>query len=253
MKNLKAKLSSGKAVFGLFLASGCTAAAELAGEAGYDFCVIDGEHGQCDERSCFDALARLEKYPAAGLVRIPAFRHEYVKRMLDYGADGILSPMIESEETAKVFADSMRYPPQGTRGMTGIFRASNYNGSFDEYYATANDTLLAAAQIESARGVNAVKQIAAVEGIDLLFIGHSDLTSDYGCYKQFSAPRIIDAEARIIDAARQNGKFVGMVLRPGMDLSDYLKRGVNFICLGTDLGFMRESFRKQLASMKERI
>ena len=251
MKRLKDKLSTGKAVMGLFLASGCTALTELAGEVGYDFCVIDGEHGQCDEHSCFDQLARLEKYPAAGLVRIPAFRHEYVKRMLDYGADGILAPMIETEETARAFADAMRYPPRGTRGMTGIFRASDYNGNFDEYYATANNTLLAAAQIESARGVEAVDLIAAVDGIDLLFIGHSDLTSDYGCYKKFSDPRILAAEARIIDAARRNGKYVGMVLRPGMDLNEYLKKGVNFICLGTDLGFVREAFRGKLSSMKE--
>ena len=250
MKNLKARLASSQAVFGLFLASGCTSAAELAGEAGYDFCVIDGEHGQGDERSCFEQLARLEKYPAAGIVRIPAFRHENVKRMLDYGADGILAPMIESEESAKDFADSMRYPPDGTRGMTGIFRASNYNGSFDEYFKTANDTLLAAVQIESAKGVEAVERIAAVDGIDLLFIGHSDLTCDYGCYKKFSDPRILRAEERIIDAARENGKFVGMVLRPGMDLGHYLQRGVNFICLGTDIGFMREILRGKLANVK---
>lgn len=250
MKNLKQKLLTGKAVIGIFLSAGCSAVTELAGEAGFDFCVIDGEHGQCDERMCFEQLARLEKYPAAGLVRIPAFRHEYVKRMLDYGADGILAPMIESKTQAREFAESMRYPPRGTRGMTGIFRAADYNNKFDEYYADANDSLLAAAQIESVRGVEAVETIAAIEGIDLLFIGHSDLTSDYGCYKQFSDPRILAAEKQIIDAARQNGKFVGMVLRPGMDLNDYLEKGVNFICLGTDLGFIREIFHKKLSGFK---
>ena len=156
MKDLKQKLSTGKAVIGLFLSSGCGAVAEIVGGCGYDFVVIDGEHGQCDERSIFDQIARLEKYGTVAIVRIPAYRHEYVKRMLDYGADGILAPMIESAEQARDYARSMRYPPHGTRGMTGIFRASDYNNDFKDYYSRADATLLCAAQIESAKGVENV-------------------------------------------------------------------------------------------------
>ncbi len=246
MKNLKDKLKSGKAVTGLFLQSGCAAVAEIAGGCGYDFAVIDGEHGQCDERSIFEQIARLEKYGTVAIVRIPAYRHEYVKRMLDYGADGILAPMIESAEQSEDYARSMRYPPRGSRGMTGIFRASDYNNGFSDYYANADGTLLCAAQIESAKGVENVEAIAAVDGIDLLFIGHSDLSSDYGCYKQFSDPRIIAAERRVIAAAKQHGKFVGMVLRPNMDMGQYVADGVNFICLGTDLAIIQSAFKAKM-------
>ena len=246
MKNLKDKLRTGNAVKGLFLQSGCTAIAEIAGGCGYDFVVIDGEHGQSDERSIFEQIARLEKYGTAAIVRIPAYRHEYVKRMLDYGADGILAPMIESPEQALDYARSMRYPPRGTRGMTGIFRAADYNNDFQNYYAEADATLLCAAQIESAKGVENVNAIASVEGIDLLFIGHSDLSIDYGCYKQFSDPRIIEAERRVIAAAKTHGKFVGMVLRPNMDMDEYVASGVNFICLGTDLAIIQKAFQHQL-------
>jgi len=246
MKNLKQKLASGKAVIGLFMASGCTAITEIAAGDGYDFLILDGEHGQGDENSIFQQLCALRSYPSVGLVRIPAFRHEYVKRMLDYGADGILSPMIEDAEQARAFALSMRYPPEGNRGMTGIFRASDYNNDFDNYYAQVNDTVLCAAQIESVKGVENVEAIAAVKGIDLLFIGHSDLSSDYGCYKQFADPRIQKAEERVIHAARSNGKFVGMVLRPGMNLDEYVARGVNFICLGTDLGLIKKALKVSL-------
>jgi len=244
MKNLKQKLSTGQTVTGLFLQSGCAAIAELAGGCNYDFVVIDGEHGQGDERSIFDQIARLEKFGTVAIVRIPAYRHEYVKRMLDYGADGILAPMIESPEQAQEFARSMRYPPKGTRGMTGIFRAADYNNSFKDYYANADSTLLCAAQIESAKGVENVEAIAAVNGIDLLFIGHSDLSIDYGCYKQFSDSRIIEAEKRIIAAARKNGKFIGMVLRPNMNLDKYVASGVNFICLGTDLSIIQSALKQ---------
>ncbi|MBQ6471788.1 MAG: hypothetical protein IJJ33_07385 [Victivallales bacterium] len=246
MKNLKEKLKTAKAVKGIFLQSGCPAIAEMAGGCGYDFAVIDGEHGQGGESASFDQIARLEKYETAALVRIPAYRHEYVKRMLDYGADGILAPMVESPEQARDYARSMRYPPHGTRGMTGIFRAADYNNDFRNYYAGADSALLCAAQIESARGVENVEAIASVEGIDLLFIGHSDLSIDYGCYKQFSDPRIIEAERRIIAAARDNGKFVGMVLRPNMDMDEYVASGVNFICLGTDLAMIQKAFQHQL-------
>jgi len=245
MKDLKDKLLSGKAVKGLFLQSGCAAVAELAGGCGYDFAIIDGEHGQCDERSIFDQIARLEKYGTVAIVRIPAYRHEYVKRMLDYGADGILAPMIESMEQARDYARSMRYPPVGTRGMTGIFRAADYNNCFQDYYAEADRTLLCAAQIESAKGVENVEAIAAVDGIDLLFIGHSDLSIDYGCYKKFSDQRIIDAEKRIIAAAQRHNKFVGMVLRPNMDIDKYVASGVNFICMGTDLAIIQTAFMEK--------
>ncbi len=246
MKNLKSRLAGGGVAKGVFLASGCGAVAEIAAGSGYDFVILDGEHGQCDERSIFEQLARMDKYPAVSLVRIPAFRSEYVKRMLDFGADGILAPMIESAEQAREFARSMRYPGRGNRGMTGIFRASDYNNDFDAYYRDADDTLLAAVQIESVKGVENVEAIAAVEGIDLLFIGHSDLSIDYGCYKQFSDPRIQAAEERIIAAASRNNKFAGFVIRPGMELEHYLERGANFICLGTDLGFIKEILQKKL-------
>ena len=248
MTELKTQLRSGKSVFGLFLAAGSVAVAELAGGGGADFVIIDGEHGQGDERSIFDQLARLEKYRVPALVRIPAFRPEYVKRMLDFGAAGIFAPTVEDAAAALEFAKSMRYPPRGNRGMTGIFRASDYNRAFDDYYATADDALLCAVQIESVRGVENVEAIAATPGIDLLFIGHSDLTCDYGCYKDFSDPRIRAAETRIIRAARDRGKAVGLVLRPGMKAADYADRGVNFFCVGTDLGIIQAALRRELAA-----
>ena len=251
MKDLKSKLRSGKPVIGLFLASGCTAVAEIAAGCGYDFVIVDGEHGQGDERSWFDQIARLEKYETAVLVRIPAFRREYVQRVLDYGCDGVLAPMMETEEQAREFAASMRYAPKGTRGMTGIFRASDYNREIDSYLETADEKLLCAVQIESAAGVDNVEKIAATEGIDLLFIGHSDLSMDYGCYKQFSDPRVRTAEKRIIEAASKHGKFTGMVLRPGMDLKQYSASGVNFICTGTDLGLMQTAFRESLKTASD--
>lgn len=251
MPELKSRLRSGEPVFGMFLASGSTAVTELAGGSGADFVILDGEHGQGDERSLFESLARLEKYRVPALARIPAFRPEYVKRMLDYGAAGILAPMIEDAATAAEFARSMRYPPRGSRGMTGIFRASDYNRKFADYYARADEALVCAAQIESARGVENVEAIAAVPGVDLLFIGHSDLTSDYGCYGEFSDPRVLAAEARIIRAAMAHGKAAGLVLRPGMRAADYAKRGVALFCVGTDLGIIQAALKQRIAAAKD--
>lgn len=252
IKDLKRKLQSGRMVKGMFLASGCPAAAELAAECGCDFVVIDGEHGQGDERSWFEQIARLDKYETAALVRIPAFRREYVQRVLDYGGDGILLPMMESAAQAREFAAAMRYPPHGTRGMTGIFRASVYNRELKSYLEQADEKLLCAVQIESAAGVEQVDEIAAVDGIDLLFIGHSDLTMDYGCYRDFANPQIKEAEQRILAAAARYGKTAGMVLRPGMDLRDYASTCMKFICVGTDLGLMQSAFRTSLKSVPEK-
>ncbi len=249
MKNLKNILDSGKTALGIFAACSGTAPVELAAGCGYDFVILDGEHGQADERGIFEQIARLEKYRTAALVRIPALRHEYVKRMLDYGADGILCPMIESAAQAEEFSRSLRYPPAGTRGMTGIFRASDYNNDFDGYFRNSGD-VFAAVQIESVKAVENVEAIAAVPGIDMLFIGHSDLSVDYGCYKDFADPRIIAAEKRIIAAAGANGKAVGIVLRNNMDLRAYAEKGVKFICLGTDLGIMQQALREKLQTYR---
>ena len=252
IKDLKSKLQSGGMVKGIFLASGCPAAAELAAECGCDFVVIDGEHGQGDERSWFEQIARLDKYETAALVRIPAFRREYVQRVLDYGGDGILLPMMESAVQAREFAAAMRYPPHGNRGMTGIFRASVYSHELKSYLEQADEKLLCAVQIESAAGIEQVDEIGAVDGIDLLFIGHSDLTMDYGCCKDFSNPRIKEAEQRILAAAARYGKTAGMVLRSGMDLRDYASTCMKFIFVGTDLGLMQSAFRESLKSVPEK-
>ena len=245
MRDMKKTLHDGKTAFGIFSAFADPAAVEIAAGCGCDFLILDGEHGQADERAIFTQIARLEKYDTVKIVRIPAFRAEYVKRMLDFGADGILCPMIETAAQAEEFSKSLRYPPYGSRGMTGIFRASDYNNYFDEYYSNAAENVFAAVQIESAKGVENVEEIAAVDGIDMLFIGHSDLTIAYGCYKDFSNPQIIAAEKKIIAAARNNNKSVGMVLRAGMDIREYTGCGVDFICLGTDIGIMQNALKEK--------
>ncbi len=231
---------------GLFISSGAEFAAELAAHAGFDHLILDMEHGMGDEGVVLQMIRSLNGSETAPIVRIPFLRNEYIKKTLDFGAAGIMCPMVETAQDARELVDFMRYPPEGRRGFAGNSHAAGYGADFEEYFARANANLLCAAQIETARGVENVDAIAAVEGVDVLFIGHSDLSLSLGCFNNFADKKIIEAELAVLTAAKKHGKVAGMMLRSGMNAQDYINRGFTFLILGTDIGCLRSAYGKLL-------
>ena len=231
---------------GLFIASGTEFAVELAGHAGFDYLVLDMEHGLGDEGAVLRMIRSLNGFETAPIVRIPYLRIEYVKKVLDLGAAGIMCPMVETENDARDLVDFMRYPPEGKRGLTGGSYASGYGTDFKDYFTRANANLLCVAQIENAKGVENIDAIASVDGVDVLFVGHSDLSLNLGCYNKFDDGKIIEAELAVLAAAGKYGKIAGMMLKSGMNAETCIKRGFNFLVLGTDIGCLRSAYGKLL-------
>jgi 2-keto-3-deoxy-L-rhamnonate aldolase RhmA len=232
---------------GLFIASGTEFAVELAAHAGFDYLVLDMEHGLGDEGAILQMIRSLNGFETAPVVRIPYLRIEYIKKALDFGAAGIMCPMVETAQDAQNLVDFMRYPPAGKRGFTGSSRASGYGTDFKDYFARANTSLLCVAQIENASGVENVDAIAAVEGVDVLFIGHSDLSLNSGCLNNFDDKRIIDAELAVLAAAKKHGKIAGMMLKSGMNAQACIDRGFTSLVLGTDTGCLRSAYSELLS------
>lgn len=231
---------------GLFISSGSPVLAELAGGAGFDWLILDMEHGLGDEGDLLDMLRALPPDGAAPLVRVPHSGSDLIQRALDRGAAGIVCPQVSSAEEAESVVGAMRYPPRGRRGLSGGIRAGDFGRGFGDYFSRADQELLCVIQIENAAGLAAVSEIAAVDGVDVLFLGHSDLSLNLGCAGQMTAPAIVKAEEAVLAAAKSTGKCAGMLAKKGVNVAAYQARGFTFTALGTDLSCLRNSFSELL-------
>ena len=180
----------------------------------------------------------------APIVRVPSGTAELLQKALDFGASGIMAPMIDTLEQAIAFVRALRYPPAGVRGMTASSRASGYGCHFKEYYAKANQGVLGIVQIETSAGLENVDAIAAIDGVDVLFIGHSDLSLALGCYGDFNAEIMLQAEAKVLAACQKHQKILGMLLKSGASAQEYSQKGFRFLGLGSDLSCMRQGLQQ---------
>ncbi len=176
MKHLKRRLHDGETLVGCFLNLGSSLTAEIMGRAGYDFAVIDLEHGTGNEADVLPQLQALEATDAGVIVRVESHARQRAHRVLDLGAEGIMFPRVDSGPEAAAAVAGLRYPPQGVRGVAAANRACSFGVTYREYMETAASTLLGVVQIESESALAAVDAIAAVDGADVLFVGPMDLT-----------------------------------------------------------------------------
>jgi 2-keto-3-deoxy-L-rhamnonate aldolase RhmA len=248
MNWLKDKCNANPVTGGIWLSTGSLVAAELAAATGFDWALLDMEHGVCDESDILNQIRILSNTATCPVVRIPSRGNDVLKKVLDYGATAVMSPMINTPEEAEDFVKATKYPPDGTRGMSGSSRASAYGLNFKEYYRQVNQKLTVIAQIETRESIANIEKIAAVDGIDILFIGHSDLSLDLGCFEDYSSQTMLDAEAQVLSAAKRCGKKVGMLLKTAMNIGEYRKKGFSFIALGTDLGCLKSGYKNLAAS-----
>ncbi len=239
-------LATRRTTQGIFMASGSEVVTEIAANSGFDWLILDLEHGVADEMDVLRMMRTMNGTPTAPIIRIPQLRIETIKRMLDFGASGIMCPMIETVEDAKDLVAFMQYPPAGRRGLGGSTRATRYGMDSKDYFERANRDLLCIAQIETRKSVENVDAIAQVEGIDVLFIGHTDLSLSLGCFQHYDDPELDEAEAKVLEAARKYGKTVGMHMKKGMKVDDYVKRGFSFMAIGSDISCLNAGFKELL-------
>ena len=201
MKDLKKRVRAGETVFGCFLSIGSPITAEIMGLAGYDWALIDLEHGAGGEHEALAQMQALEGTPAAAVVRVESSVRQRSHRVLDFGAHGLMFPRINRAEEARDAVAAIRYPPDGVRGVAFSNRACAFGSNFLPYMEASLDALLCVVQIETPDAVANVDAISAVDGVDVLFIGPSDLSHSLGILGQFDHPRYREAVDRTAEAA----------------------------------------------------
>lgn len=241
------RLKSGEPLLGTWINSGSPINAEIAAQAGFDFVVVDVEHSPVDlERthSLFQAI-RSGNPDSVPMVRAHGVDYSHLKRYLDLGAGGIIAPFVNSVEDAEQLVRTCKYPPMGDRGV-GFCRANDYGSDLSNYVASANDDIVLTVQIEHIKGVEAIDDILAVEGIDAAFIGPYDLSASMGITAQFDHPDYIAAKERVLQACQRHGTACGLhVVDPDpRQVRDAIKNGYSLIAYSLDITILTHFYRQ---------
>lgn len=249
---LKKRLIAGARANGCWLHLDSPVAAEILALAGFDSFIIDHEHGPGDLVGATRLMQAMSATPASPILRVPWNDPVMLKRALDTGVEGVMIPSVSSAAEAAAAVAACRYPPRGVRGAAyGLTRAADYGLSATQYVETAHENLLIICQIESRDAVAAAAEIAAVDGVDMLFIGPFDLSGDMARLGQFDDPEFRALRAEAEAAVTASGKLLGGIPVAGDMPPDMATRGYNYIVSGSDILLLRDAAVAHLAEMRE--
>jgi len=246
----KEALLAGRRQVGLWSALCSPIAAEIIAGAGFDWIVIDGEHAPNDISSLLAQLQAMRGGSAEPVFRIPWNDAVVIKRVLDVGARSLLIPFIQNAEEARQAVSATRYPPRGVRGVSVMPRASDY-GRVPQYHQSAHLHTCVLVQIESQVALHELEAIAAVDGVDGIFIGPSDLAADLG---YLGNPHHAEVQTAIQDAAtriRATGKAAGTLSTDVDDVERLFGLGFQFVAIGSDVGILARNAERLAARFRE--
>lgn len=248
MRNeLKRKLKTGENTLGVWITIESPIVSELLSGLGFDWFVFDQEHGPLDILFT-QTLMQATKAPTTPIVRVAWNDAVLIKRALDIGAYGVVVPWVNNKEDAKKAVAASRYPPQGIRGC-GPRRCSMFDS---EYLKTANEEMLVIAQIETREAVKNLEEICSVEGIDVLFVGPTDLSACYGYMGRPEVPEVQKAISQVLEAAKSSELSAGIYTGGGKTLLERQKEGFQFIAVGGDLALLRRGAEEFLNPFRAR-
>jgi 4-hydroxy-2-oxoheptanedioate aldolase len=237
-------------LIGTWLNLGSPVTAELAGLAGFDWVLLDHEHGPGGEDTMLQQLQAVSATPAVSIVRIAANEMARFKRALDMGALGVMAPFVSSVSDAEATVQAMRYPPRGQRGVAKNHRASGFGADFEHYYLHAHECLLNLVQIETAAAVAEVDGIAAVDGVDVVFVGPTDLSYALGIRDQLDHPTFLSAVQKVAAAAKKHGKAAGILIHDASLVAKCREWGFTFVALGSDSGAVRGGLQQSINALR---
>jgi len=228
----RARLKAGERLYGTLLNLPSPAVAEVLAAAGFDWLFIDGEHGPIGAGELVAILQAVDR-DLACLMRIPELSAGLVKRALDAGAAGIIVPQVETAAAAEAAVRLSRYAPDGERGM-GLARAHRYGFGFKDYLARANDEIVVVVQAEHVRAVENIDRIAAVAGLDAVFLGPYDLSASLGRPGDIGHPDVLTAIDHVTAACRAAGVPLGCFGMDAEAVAPFVDRGYTLVCAGVD-------------------
>lgn len=222
----------------MWVCSGNATITEVAAGSGLDWLLLDMEHSATSLESVLTQLQVTAAYPITPVVRVPWNDPVTIKRVLDLGAQNLIVPMISTADEARAAVAATRYPPQGVRGVgSALARSARWN-RVDGYLAEAGEHVSITVQIETTAGVENASAIAAIEGVDAVFVGPSDLSASMGLLGQQSNPDVVAAVHRVFAAARDAGTPVGVNAFDPAVAEAYLDAGADFVAVGADVALL---------------
>jgi 2-keto-3-deoxy-L-rhamnonate aldolase RhmA len=241
-RSIKERLKSGEKILAGWIYGLSPVTMEVMAVSGYPALLIDQEHGPVEMQMVHLLMLAAEARGAQAMMRVPSHDPNAIKRVLDLGMANVMFPMVDSVADAKAIVSACRYPPAGRRGLaTGAIRASSYGLDTKGYFEGIPHRQLIMAQIETPGGLDAVEEIAAVDGIDLLFVGPNDLSASMGHLGEQDHPTVRKAIDRIVGAAKAKGKWLGTVPTKERDAKTLFAAGFDMVVSGSDVALLREA------------
>jgi len=240
--SLKQKLKNNELTLGSWIMIGSTMSVEVMALAGFDWLVVDIEHTSIDLQTTQNLISTIQSKDIKALVRVSKNEEVVIKKILDMGADGIIVPMVSSKEDAIKAVEYAKYPPMGKRGV-GLYRASGYGTTFEEYKKWVDEELIIIAQIEHIDAVNNIDEILTVKGIDGTIIGPYDLSGSMGFPGEFDRDDVQEAVQKVLDRCKANNIPSGfhVVDTDSLKLKHKIDQGCTFLAYGIDYFFMRDA------------
>jgi 4-hydroxy-2-oxoheptanedioate aldolase len=237
---VKRALKSGKPALGTWLSLASITAARFMARSGLDWLTVDIEHSLCDWETAAHIFASVADAGCVCLARVPANRHDHIKRVLDNGAHGVVVPMVNTREEAEYAVSAMLYPPWGDRSVGGSVHALNFGATAAEYYNKANDELLVILQCEHIKAVEDADSIFSVKGIDAIFVGPNDLAASMRSKdgKPPSAEATNQALKHILATCKKHGVAPGYHCMNAEEALMRMEEGWQFLAIGSELKFM---------------
>jgi 4-hydroxy-2-oxoheptanedioate aldolase len=249
---LKAALAEGRPQIGLWSALASNIVAEILAGAGFDWILIDTEHGPSELPAVLSQLQAMAAGTAEPVVRVAWNDAVLIKRLLDVGARSILVPFVQNADEAAKAVAATRYPPLGIRGVSVAPRANRF-GRVALYHRRAHEETCVLVQVETRAAVGEIEGIAAVPGVDGIFIGPSDLAADLGHLGDARHPEVQDAIVAACARIRAAGKAAGILTGDPADAARYLDLGFTFVAVGSDVGVLSAGTAKLAAEFKRRL
>ena len=251
VNSLKLALGDGRPAIGIWCSLASAITTEIVAGSGADWLLIDGEHSPNDLRSILAQLQAAAAFPVEAAVRLPSDDPNLIKQAMDIGARSLMIPNVRTAAQAKAIVAAMAYAPDGIRGFSVAQRANAY-GRVKDYHANAHRQQLLVAQIECETGVANAAEIAAVPGVDVLFVGPGDLSTNMRAMGNPAAPHVQDAIASVLAAAQAQGKAAGILAPQQADAQRYLAAGFTMVAIGSDLGLLARGSDALVAQFRPR-
>ena len=234
---------------GTFLNLGSASAVEIAATAGFDWVLIDLEHGSGSVSELRTQLLATRGTAVAPIVRIPSIDADMVKFVMDSGAGGVMFPYVANAAEAAAAVACMKYPPMGARGVAQVIRATEYGRNWKNYLQEANERSLVVVQIETPEAVASADEIAAVAGVDVLFVGPMDLSVNLGQPGDFTSGEFTKNLQQVVVACQKHGKTAGILSRPELT-HEHRSLGFRFVALGSDSGAIVQGMQQNLTTLR---